>query len=289
MITTVNDFAQEIATELFVLEYAVPLLPLVSREATWNLTTRKARIFPASIVNDAAVWELRDRFLPLLFAAAWKVLDFAIELSMAQNGISKPRLLISDKVSYAGSPLRFTGISLDADVAAGLAAVYRKTEQTRHSLIHRQVHVDPITHALTGVNASKAPLRAFSQDEQMAFCRAMQMLAAIVSSGGADRRAQVSISGQLSLLSAHLPGLSFAAPVTKEPFRVAVDLDATGRLNVPALLAEAKLANPKATFFDIEVNLPDGKVLEGRLDEAPSQVDVVTLAAVPPWLTFKLP
>jgi hypothetical protein len=88
MITTQNEFENETAWERTVLALAIPVMPLTASGTSLDLRTSNISIELTSTVGSGAVEELRNSLLPLLFGAAWKITDLALELAFALAGLA---------------------------------------------------------------------------------------------------------------------------------------------------------------------------------------------------------
>src|SRR5262249_39432252 len=85
MITTVPEFDDETAWERTVLDFAVPLMPLTTSSAGVDLRTGTLMLAVGGSISGSRTDEFRNRLLPLLFGAGWKVLDLAVELALAND------------------------------------------------------------------------------------------------------------------------------------------------------------------------------------------------------------
>ena len=109
MITTQSDFEDETAWERTVLILAVPLMPLTASGdvldlRTGSIATTLSSLALSSTVGSAAVEELRNSLLPLLFGAAWKIMDLGLELAFALAGLAPQngrRWKINEKLQHA--------------------------------------------------------------------------------------------------------------------------------------------------------------------------------------------
>src|SRR5215203_7167061 len=88
MITTQNDFEEETAWERTMFALAIPVMPLTASRASLDLRTSSISYEATSSVGEGAKEALRNSLLPLLFGAAWKILDLALELAFAWAGLA---------------------------------------------------------------------------------------------------------------------------------------------------------------------------------------------------------
>lgn len=291
MITTQNDFDNETAWERTVLSLAVPMMPLTASVAGLDLRTNDSTIGPPPpIVNNDAVEELRTSLLPLLFGAAWKTLDIALELAFAMAGLApqnSSRWTITEKsqlaIAHKGS---LPGFASASDVWQALGALYKVTKEVRHALVHRRVQVDPSTRELIGFDTNGGSLPPLSYDEQMAFCRFAQRLGQAIVEGALRPRVEADLRKHLADLQQHHRINTLSHTSTKAPVRLISDFPANGRIDVPSLLSTARTTFPGTYYVDLELYLEDGRILTGELESAPQVMVTVTLAVPPDWLQF---
>lgn len=97
-----------------------------------------------------------DDIRPLLFGAAWKVLDLLCELTLGQAGVARQggRYLVSFKVEKAANGTLASISPFDGrpDLWARIMGTYGATEELRHSLVHRRLIIDPATGEISGVD-----------------------------------------------------------------------------------------------------------------------------------------
>lgn len=290
MITTQNEFEAETAWERTVLSLAVPVMPLTASGADLDRRTNTITMVVSDSLSAQAVDELRNSLLPLLFGAAWKILDLALELALAiariapQNG---RRWLINEKSKHAVSHNgRLPGFASSPDIWQALGSLYDGTREARHALVHRRVHVDSSTRTLIGLDDNGARLLPLNYDEQMAFCRFAQRIAQAIIEGVLQPRVEADLRGQLARLQGHHGVTILPTASTGPPVRVIDDLPANRQIDVPRLLAAAQTTFPGAQYIDVELHLEDGRVLAGELECAPKGVVAVDPAAPPAWLRF---
>lgn len=290
VITTINDFKDETAWEGTILDYAIPLMPLTASGATLDARTKNIAITAGSSIGGDSGEEMRNRLLPLLFGAAWKIIDIAFELAFAQAGLAPQRggrWTISEKsqraAAHSGS---LPGLTNSTDVWNALSILYAETVEIRHALVHRRVQVDPSTRTLTGFDTSGNALLPLSYDEQMAFCRIAYRVSQAITEGTLRPRVEADLLMQLADVQRH-HGQNVASGVSgRAPVRVIDDLPASGRVDVPHLLAQAQTTFPGAQYVDLELRLADGRTLTGELESAPQSILTVDPSNPPDWLKF---
>jgi hypothetical protein len=291
MITTRSEFEDETAWERSVIALTVPLMPLVASGADLDLRTRDIKISVSSAVNGSeAVEELRNSLLPLVFGAAWKILDLALELAFALGGLSPQkgtRWTIAEKSRHAlaknGS---LPGFVTSAPVWQSLGPLYAGTSEVRHALVHRRVQVEPSTRELRAFDSNGNPLPVLSYEEQLAFCRIAQRLAQAVCDGELTPRVELDLLGQLAALRRHHGLVITSKTAARPPVRVIDSFPSGGIIDVPWYLSAGQATFPGAHFVDIELHLLDGRVLAGELDTAPQDKISVNLGNLPSWLRF---
>jgi hypothetical protein len=270
MITNSNEFADESEWEETVLAVTVPLTPLASVGTNFDLRTKNVtRSMTGVSTGQAAVEELRNRLLPLCFGAAWKILDLAFELALATGGLSPQngrRWRIDEKVTLARSHNgNLPAIPLSGDIWTALTSLYAETSEMRNALVHRKVQVDPETRELIGFDVEGAKLRSLTCDEQLAFCRVSQRLRQAITARNLEPRVAADLAGQLTTLGRHHGVKTFPEAATSPPVRIADSFPEHGKIDVPALLAEAEKTFPGTKYVDLELRLADGRVLAGRI------------------------
>jgi hypothetical protein len=256
MITTLNDFEDETAWERTVLALAIPVMPLTASGASMDLRTRGISMDVTSIVGGEASEALRNSLLPLLFGAAWKILDLALELAFARSGLvpqNGRRWTIAAKVQHAAAHRgSLPGLSSTMDAWDALGSLYTQTREIRHALVHRRVQVDPSTRDLTGFDSNGVVLLPLSYDEQMAFCRLAQRVGQAVTEGTLRSRVEADLRKQLADLQRHHRVAVLSNASNRSPVRVIDDLPVSSQIDVPYLLEEPRARFPGAQFVDLQ-------------------------------------
>ncbi|MFL5343900.1 MAG: hypothetical protein ACJ8AT_03870 [Hyalangium sp.] len=255
MIQNLSDLQSATEFELWALEAAVPLVSPGGRELKLDPVTGSVvvRMRQVESVSQGAVDALIAKLYPMLFGAAWKVLDLIVELGLHQAGVPPDRgseFTIKMKAAQASkaacSP--FAGQA----VWTALAEVYRTFEEARHSLVHRRAQVAPKTGELVGQNRTGAPLQPITRDEQVAFCHAVQLVAETVLSSGGNPvllhpRIDARLRGYLGRLARHHSITLGGGTAQQAPIKVLVTLASGTLLDVPALLSRAQQSSPTAS------------------------------------------
>ena len=290
MITTQNDFEDETAWERTVLSLAIPVMPLTASGASLDLRTRGISMEVTSIVGGESSEALRNSLLPLLFGAAWKTLDLALELAFAWAGLAPRngrRWTIAEKLQHAlahkGS---LPGLPNTTDMWQALGSLYAQTVEIRHALVHRRVQVDSSTLDLTAFDSNGVALLPLSYDEQMAFCQLAQRVGQAITECTLRPRVEAYSRKQLADLQRHHGIAILSDASNRPPVRVIDDLPTSGQIDVPHLLGEARARFPGAQYVDLKLQLADGRSLAGELKSAPQKVVTVDPAAPPGWLSY---
>jgi len=267
--------------------------PLLRRGASpsLDLRSRNIAIELTTTVGSGAVDELRNSLLPLLFGAAWKITDLALELAFALAGLAPQngrRWRIDEKSQHAAAHRgSLPGLSTTTDVWHALGSLYTQTVEIRHALVHRRVQVDPAIRELTGYGSNGTALLPLSYDEQMAFCQLAQRIGQVIAEGTLRPRIEADMRAQLAVLQRH-HGVAMSSPAAnRPPVRVIDDLPPSGQIDVPDLLSQARITFPDAQYVDLELQLGNGRRLVGELESAPQGIVTVDPAAPPDWLSLE--
>jgi hypothetical protein len=283
--TSAREFEDDTAFERLVLDRAVPLvlpdagstvIDLRGEVLSVNATVRPktVHVMVGDTLGGASLTEVR----PLLFGAAWKVLDLLVEYAMITAGRSpdagRDRYSISGKVGAC---------------RAGLPALPEFAEQLRNTLVHRQAHVDA-NGSLTPTESGKPIGRPLTADEQETFCRAVQRAAQAVLSGRLDMRSANDLAFCLDALAAHhgagtlggvdAPRRTFIVQVTPE------ETESEAIVDIDAVRVAAQQAVSDVPYFDLEIHLADSRILTGRLEDADSSPAHIDKLNPPSWLSW---
>jgi hypothetical protein len=294
---TWSDFDTNTALERDVLIRAVPLIPTEndgSIRYTVDLAADSVGIEVAvggvlGATPGSCVEMLGLR--PLLTGTAWKVLDLLVEAAIEVTGITPAGSRgwkIEEKVKHARNGIRRPPC-FDQVHWTALLRTYVGTEQLRHSLVHRTVHIDP-SNALVGVDANGSQLRPFACIEQEALVRASLRAALLILSPVPDARMRNDLLRHLcNLIGVHGVSLPKPMPPGSIPeITVLIDSDPDAPdhfvVDVPAL--KAKLASKEIREADLVV-VPRGRQeqeLHGRWEDAPDEIVQIDAKHPPPWL-----
>jgi hypothetical protein len=291
----VMEFADATAFERFVLDRAMPLLPTSEARSVIDLrgpgvsvavTPVPARVYAGDVAGTVKL----DLLRPLIFGAAWKVLDLLIEFATGKQGSikSKAEKAAADRVPAV---LPFDG---QHDLWIRLMRLYASTTTLRHSLVHRQLKIDAATGHMEGtIKPGEPPPRPITAAEQTAFCQAAQGTAEAVIAGAGvlSGRQRDQLSWVLDQLEAHheqpslggspVHGVIPVVVVDAEPLtpdEVAVD--------PPQILNRARQGTPDRSHFDLRLHLPDGRLLAGSLEDAPARRVTFSIDNPPGWLRW---
>jgi hypothetical protein len=290
MIKTQEELADEIAWELTVLRFVLPVTPLSGFERKLDLRTKNIVIAFSDSMSDDASEQLKLALLPLLFGAAWKVLDISVELALANAACppTKPgRWTIADKAREIHINGYLPAFSPSSDVWRALRSLYRTTIEPRHALVHRRVTVDAKTKELVCFDPAGRPLIAISPAEQSAFCRVAQRLATAATDGLIHPRAEADLRTQLAVLGRHHATKIQVPSTYRLPVKVVDEFPVDDTIDVPSLKERIRQTFPEDHYIDVELHLSNGRVLIGELDRAPDELAHLNLENLPPWLKFK--
>jgi hypothetical protein len=249
-----------------------------------------------SLHADAAA-RVASRFRPLVFGAAYKVLDFLAEMAMRING--EPciggRWTFKQKTAFfCAAPAQLAPCPLDSAPAFWLrtARLYEALNEHRHAVVHRRTHIDP-NGDLGGTDSSGAPLRPFKVVEQDALIRYAATLAGAVIETAASKRRLNVLAWNLDLL-APLHGCGIlGASQPAAPLKVVDDLEpsASGRWKVHGGRLHAHLREQGVSAFGADAELyavrgpsQSGSVYQAHMEDVPDDTVEVDLSALPAWL-----
>jgi hypothetical protein len=229
---------------------------------------------------------------PLLFGSAWKVLDLVVELAMDLTGEKPDR---RGRYNIDIKAKRAAGLGpippWDAHPATWATAMhlFSGTVDLRHTLVHRRADVDP-DGTLQPADPAISPLTAGDQE---VFCRVAQRLTTAILDQRVDARLALALPAELDLLASH-HGQPLLGGVPTQPYRMIVRWPVTaGDSGVSvdrAAIEAAALAAEPAPFYELELVLPDGRVLVGRLEGVPADEIVIDPATPLPYdLTWQAP
>jgi hypothetical protein len=226
---------------------------------------------------------------PLLFGAAWKILDLLVEYGLNQI-TPQAQWTIQAKQAKASSAV-VAPISNDQDVWSRVAALYANTVEARHCLIHRRFVFSAVGDMTQLVDRQGMPMRDVTAEEQNAFCRVAQRASIILQLGRFSPRDRLDLVASLDTLVAHHGlaalggGASFRLPeivyVNAQPATAGWTVD------IARALDSAGRTFPGRAYFDIEISFPGTGLppLVGRLEDAPHGSAIPIDPASPPeWI-----
>jgi hypothetical protein len=308
MPANLTEFTDDTAFERYLLDRGTPLLPTSQGTSVIELgeagTVGVAVGVSPAVVRVSAGDSSRspgdqlsaDDIRPLLFGAAWKVLDLLCELALEQAGIAHQgtRYLISFKVEKAtnGTVMPVSLFHGHPDLWARIMGIYGATEELRNSLMHRRLIVDPVTGEMSGVgkpgHTAPTPVNA---SEQLAFCKVAEGAAEAVINGTLPGRRGGQLAWALDQLTAHHGQSPFGAspmyglvPQVIVPAAPEPSGDLT--LDFDGISSRARAAVQGVSHYDLEIHLPDSRVLAGALEDAPAGQGTISLADPPNWLRW---
>jgi hypothetical protein len=175
----------------------------------------------------------------------------------------------------------------DPDLWKGVRCAYVGAEQYRHSIVHRRVTTGP-NGEFIGTDKNKVPLRGLTVDEQIAFCRVVQRVAACVISGDLSGRERRAIGAELDRISAltGLPTRHVQAPAELIPRITVVPVASTVETDMTDVKRTVYADFPQNPEIDVIFRLPDQADLSFlcHLEEAPDQRLFFSDAASHRWL-----
>jgi hypothetical protein len=300
MITSANEFRDGVAFETYVLD---KMLPVISGGENGSIDVRGRATVAAvqiSITEDisaSAVEGVKNDLTPLMFGAAWKVLDLAIELILNSGGFTADRSRgtewsISAKQNYAANgDGQYQVLTNDRPVWKAVGALYANTVEHRHCLVHRTAVIDPSSGALRGTDRSGRVLLDLSLEQQKAVARIASLVAEAIIGGGIRPRNQDHLRHFLDLVSAHTNQPSFGVTRHGAPAEILTELECVdGQFFVDVQSASERAANvfQGVLHFNVVLDIPDetGRRLKANLEDIPPGRTHIDLEALPGWLSF---
>ncbi len=247
-------------------------------------------------MSAGAITATVSRLRPLIFGAAFKVLDLMLELALEVSGKTPnrgTRWTMTEKVPHArqaaGDLPPLTDTFPEAWAQAML--LYVRFEEVRHSLVHRTAQVDQTTGDLVGRDRAELPLASVSASDQEQFSRLASELADAVIANRLSDRARRRIGWRLNELQHHHRATTLVGatrPQTAVDVKVNFESLPNGawRLNAKAALDRAKSVFQAAAEFNgivYAVTDNDQRVFRCNLEDAPNDGEI-DLNALPSWL-----
>ena len=309
MPTTLIEFEDSTAFERYVLDRATPLLPrpegtsvielgeFDSAGVAVGVQPAIVRVGSSDSVGSASSQLSADDIRPLFFGAAWKVLDQLIEFALEQAGVSHDRgsdYTIKLKIREAanGTVIPVSPFASSQDLWLRVIMTYASTEVLRNSLVHRQLIVDQATGDITGVAKPGEPApTALTASEQQAFCKVAVGVAEAIINGQLPTRRAGQLGWALDQLTAHHGQPSSGASPVQGVIPVVIVRPAPGSSNELTLdfadiASRARAAGGGGSHYDLEIHLPDGRILAGPLEDAPQGRVTFAVASPPGWLRW---
>lgn len=259
------------------------------------------RHFERGVHDSLSVGRIADllgRFSPLVFGAAYKVIDLLVEMVRRLN--HEPpcpygRWSSKRKHEYVrkGMPALLPApLHRHLDHWSRVAALYERFGEHRHALVHRRAEVLE-DDSLTGTDPSGSSLSPVSAAEQEAFAQLAQLLAAAVIAGAEDARLRNSLAWQLDALDGHhrlgLLGAHRPPDVIRQ---VVVDLERldAGRwrlLDGASVHEHLRAQDEEPLNADLEAHAKDDgqeAICEGQCIDVPDAVVDFDEGHPPSWL-----
>ena len=134
--------------------------------------------------------------------------------------------------------------------------------------------------------------RPLTPAELDAFCRVSEGVAEAVISGALSRRRADQLKWLLDQLGSHHQQPPFGIPSTDGLIPVfvvertpVVKYELT--LDFAAIRQRARTLYPSASYYDLQIRIPDGRILVGGLEETADDEVTFSLDPLPDWLTWK--
>jgi hypothetical protein len=296
-----EEFADDTAYERLVLATVIdPSKPPPGAVfATNDIRGSGPRIFERGVhesMSSGAIESFAARFRPLAFGAAYKILDFIVEMTMRLNGepSTRGRWTFVEKIAFIrrGLPHRLpVPLATATPYWNRTVNLYAALDQHRHAVVHRRTRVG-INGDLAGTNAAGAPLPPISIAEQDALSRYATSLADSLIEATASKRRLNAMAWDLDALdSQHGCGLIGATQPPAIVLKVIDDLQPGESSNwiLDGHRLHTHLREHHVLPIDADVELHaivGGRdvVYEAHLDDVPESPINVDLASLPRWL-----
>jgi hypothetical protein len=216
------EFEEATAFERYAIDASIP--PHADALNTASMDLRQAPVrAPIQVgfsddLSFGSVSTAVGRLRPLVFGAAFKVVDLLFELALDVGGNSPAngwRWRIDEKVAKANSEAGDVPPLTDnfPEAWRRICALYVRWEEVRHSLVHRTARVDSTTGELVGQDRSGNPLAPVPAADQEIFARLAVEASHAVITGQLSGRERRRLAWRLNQLSVHhgLPDVADAA------------------------------------------------------------------------------
>lgn len=295
MITTIAEFEEASAFETYILH---ALLPVISQNESCTIDLRGEGVrishYSTTSLSTAAVNHVKNDLSPLMFGAAWKVLDLALELMLNNSehkSASKKKWKIAEKQKLArqGSG-NYQMLTTDQAVWRAVAALYASTVEHRHCLVHRAANIDPDSGSFTGVDQSSRPLLSLSLEQQKNIAHIASLVASGIKDGGITRRNKDYLQYFLDTIQAHSGHQRFGVKKPTYPEQILTMLGIENGQYVLDIAAAAKVAaqrSPHTLHFNVVFDVPDdsSRKLKAALENIPLGKHFINLDSLPAWLS----
>lgn len=301
-ISTAADFAESTEFERLVLDRLLPCYEsdthdeIDLREALAGNGPVRVNISAFVSLSAHAVAEATASMLPLLFGAAWKLLDLIIELALQQGAAPSDTghwPIKSKALALASGKANAAVLGADPPLWAALIALYINTTEHRHCLVHRLAGFCPQSLTLSGVDRLGQPLRSLRREELQAFVRAAQIAAEAVIEGGLKPRQADHLRYELDQLRDHTSQPLLGGARAARPLIVRMILLPSGVGGFEADFAyacqKARRTSPQRVHCDLWIDIPDApsRMLFARMEDVPEQKVRVDLNNLPPYLAWR--
>jgi hypothetical protein len=310
--TTISELVDDTAFERFVLDRTFPLMPS-SGGATSVVDLGRSGSISVEVTPQPAVARVSismtdstgspegslsvETIRPLIFGAAWKVLDQVVELALEHAGVTHDRgstFTIKLKTQFAAS-LQVPALPpLDSYRAVWeqIMAVYSSTTELRNSLAHRQLVVDPSSGAIDATPRPGQPATVpATADDQAAFCQLASGTVNAIIAGKLPNRHLAQLRWNLDQLGAHhgqpaFGDISATGVIPRVIVRPELSPADELVLDFAAIRTDAVRAVGGVNYYDLEIHLPDGRILACELEDVPDAITRISIATPPTWLKW---
>jgi hypothetical protein len=312
MPTTITELADDTAFERFVLDRTFPLMPS-SGGAASVVDLGKSGSIGVAVTPQPAIARVSvslsdssrspegqlsvDTVRPLIFGAAWKVLDQLVELALEQAGESHDRgndytIKLKTQSAAGGVVPALRPLDRHTAVWKQIMMLFASTAELRNSLAHRQLVVDRSSGAISTTSRPGQPAAAaVTADAQAAFCQLASGAVNAVIAGTISNRQAAQLRWNLDRLGAHHGQPAFGDSsatglIPRVIVRPTVSEVGDLVLDFAAIRADAASAVGGVSHYDLEIHLPDGRILACGLEEAPTTPTRISVSAPPTWLRW---
>jgi len=298
MIQTVEDFDEATLFERLALDRVRPVL---GDESTDEIDLRSPdqnggvvmHVRLHCSVSGDAVNSVATALTPLLFGAAWKILDLFIELALNSTGQPRKKWSIEDK---AASARRGDGpqslLTDDPGIWRAVLMLYAATVEHRHCVVHRTAQFSSQAVQLTGIDKDGAALRPLTKNELEAFLIVAQEVASAVIAGGLESRSADYLRFELDQLHEHTGLSDLGGKRRSKPVMVRMVPTLVGgelyELDFKAAYEQAAKRRPDS-HYDVWIDCPDdsGRILFARMEDVPMDTVRFGLDSLPAFLQFR--